>query len=178
VPSERDNGIRYRHRCAWATKDPLLQRYHDDEWGCPVEDDRAFFERFVLEIFQAGLNWRLILYKREAFRKAFAGFSVLRVASFGKQEIDRLLHDKGIVRNRRKIEAAIENARIFSRIIDEHGSFKNYLAQFDARDEAGLLREFKKRFRFMGPKIAGSFLQSVGKIPAPHDPDCWKSNRP
>jgi len=171
---ESGKGTEERHRCGWTGNDPLLQQYHDDEWGVPVEDDTAFFERLVLEIFQAGLNWRLILYKREALRRAFAGFSIPQVASFGEKEIERLLNDKAIVRNRRKIEATIENARIFSQLIRDHGSFKNYLAQFDGDDEAGLFREFKKRFRFMGPKIAGSFLQSVGKISAPHDPGCWR----
>jgi len=174
---ESEKGAEERHRCVWTGKDPLLQQYHDDEWGFPVEDDTVFFERLILEIFQAGLNWRLILYKREALRTAFAGFSIPQVASFGEKEIGRLLNDRAIVRNRRKIEATIENARIFSQIIREHGSFKNYLAQFDGGDEACLLREFKKRFRFMGPKIAASFLQSVGKIPAPHDPGCWRSTR-
>ena len=174
---ESGKGTDERHRCGWTGNDPLLQQYHDDEWGVPVEDDTAFFERLVLEIFQAGLNWRLILYKREALRRAFAGFSIPQVASFREKEIERLLNDKAIVRNRRKIEAAIENARIFSQLIRDHGSFKNYLAQFDGDDEAGLFREFKKRFRFMGPKIAGSFLQSVGKIPAPHDPGCWRHTR-
>jgi len=171
---ESGKGTEERHRCGWTGIDPLLQQYHDDEWGVPVEDDTAVFERLVLEIFQAGLNWRLILYKREALRRAFAGFSIPQVASFGEKEIERLLNDKAIVRNRRKIEATIENARIFSQLIRDHGSFKNYLAQFDGDDEAGLFREFKKRFRFMGPKIAGSFLQSVGKISAPHDPGCWR----
>ena len=170
VGSERD-----RRRCDWANKDPLLRRYHDEEWGVPVEDDRAFFERLILEMFQAGLNWRLILHKREAFRRAFSGFSISRVASFGAQDIERLLNDKSIVRNRRKIESAIENARVFSKIIETYASFKNYLSQFDHRDEEGLLKEFRRRFRFMGPTITESFLQSVGKIPAPHDPGCWKN---
>ena len=162
-------------RCQWAEKNSLLQRYHDEEWGIPVEEDVAFFERLVLEMFQAGLSWRLVLQKREALRRAFSGFSISKVAAFGTKDIDRLLSDKGIIRNRRKIEGAIANARIFSEIIETHGSFKNYLSQFDDSDEQTLFKEFKKRFRFMGPKIAESFLQSVGKLPAPHEPGCWRN---
>jgi DNA-3-methyladenine glycosylase I len=172
VEGQADKG--HRKRCQWAEKDLLLQRYHDEEWGEPVEEDEAFFERLVLEIFQAGLNWRLILHKREAFRRAFSRFSITRVASFREREIERLLADRGIVRNRKKVEATIENAKIFSEIVSTHGSFKNYLVSFSQGDKELLLEEFKRRFRFMGPKIAESFLESVGEIPPPHDPDCWK----
>ncbi len=162
-------------RCQWAEKDSLLQEYHDEEWGIQVEEDVAFFERLVLEMFQAGLSWRLVLHKRDALRRAFSGFSILKVAAFGAKDIDRLLSDKSIIRNRRKIEGAIENARIFSEIIETYGSFKNYLSQFNDSDEQALFKELKKRFRFMGPKIAESFLQSVGKISAPHEPGCWRN---
>jgi DNA-3-methyladenine glycosylase I len=163
-----------RKRCSWAEADELSARYHDQEWGEPVSDDQALFERLVLEMFQAGLNWRLILHKREAFRKAFHGFSPSCVSAYTEQDVQRLLDDKGIIRNRKKIEAAIGNAKVFLKIIEEHGSFADYLRGLDS-DEEALMREFKKRFSFMGPKIAMSFFQSVGMAHVSHEPGCWKA---
>jgi DNA-3-methyladenine glycosylase I len=154
--------------------DPLLTAYHDEEWGVPLEDDDELFERLTLELFQAGLSWRLILRKREAFRKAFHGFSIDRVASFTERDVKRLLGDDGIIRNRLKIESTIENARRLRRIIDEHGSFARYLSSLTGTPEE-LYKEFRQRFRFMGPKIAESFLLSIGRLDGAHEPGCWKA---
>ena len=112
-----------KKRCSWAVNDPLLIEYHDKEWGVPLETDDELFERMTLEIFQAGLSWRLILQKRNALRDAFADFSIERVASFTAKDVERLLKDKGIIRNRLKIESTIENARRLKKIVGEYGSF-------------------------------------------------------
>lgn len=165
-----------KKRCSWAENDPLMTRYHDDEWGEPLAEDDALFERLTLEIFQAGLNWRMILHKREAFRKAFHNFSLRRVAAYRDRDVQRLLNDSGIIRNRKKIEAAINNARVFLEIAEEHGSFQKYLAGLSG-DEGTLLKEFRVRFSFMGPTIATSFFYSVGVLPAPHQPGCWKAKK-
>ncbi len=169
--------MKAKKRCAWCAGDPLLERYHDIEWGKPIRGERELFERLILEIFQAGLNWRMVVHKRRAFRRAFSGFSPARVASFGKRDVGRLLRDEGIIRNRLKIEAAIENARVVLELKKEFGSFNKYLGSLDGMDEGALFREFKKRFRFMGPKIAESFLQSIGRLPTPHEEGCWMGGK-
>ncbi len=151
-----------------------MTRYHDEEWGEPVEDDDALFERLTLEMFQAGLSWRTVLNKREAFRKAFDDFSLSHVADYREKDVQRLLNNKAIIRNRKKIEAAIQNAKIILELKKEHGSFAKYLASLD-NDEKTLSKEFKDRFSFMGPTIALSFFHSVGIVPARHEPDCWKA---
>src|SRR3989338_1452170 len=115
-------------RCPWPVSgDALYLKYHDEEWGVPVFDDRLIFEFLVLEAFQAGLSWRTVLYKRENFRKAFAGFDFKKVAQFTKRDRARLLKDAGIIRNRLKIEAAIVNARCFLEVRREFGSFSRYM---------------------------------------------------
>jgi DNA-3-methyladenine glycosylase I len=151
-----------------------LIEYHDKEWGVPLERDDELFERMTLEVFQAGLNWRLILHKRPAFRKAFSNFSIKRVASFTEKDVSRLLNDKAIIRNRLKIEATIENAKRLRKIIAEYGSFANYLSNLIGPPE-DFYKEFRDRFRFMGPKIVESFLLSIGKLDGVHEPDCWKA---
>ena len=158
-------------RCSWAIDDELLIEYHDKEWGIPLEGDDELFERLTLEIFQAGLSWRLILQKRQALRKAFADFSIERVALFGKKDVTRLLKDTGIIRNRLKIESTIENANRLKGIITEYGSFATYINGLGGGlDE--LSKAFKKRFRFMGPTIAESFFLSIGKLDGAHEPGC------
>jgi DNA-3-methyladenine glycosylase I len=119
-----------KKRCDWGTSDEIMIRYHDEEWGVPVHDDRKHFEFLVLESFQAGLSWMTILKKRENFRKAFARFDPDRVSRYGKEDIERLLTDRGIIRNRKKIEAAIENAKAFLSIQEEFGSFDSYIWDF------------------------------------------------
>ncbi len=158
-------------RCSWAADDPLLIEYHDNEWGIPLESDDELFERMTLEIFQAGLSWLLILRKRGALVKAFAGFSIERVAAFTQKDVARLLKNKRIIRNRLKVESTIENARRLKKLIAECGSFAAYIDGLDGGlDE--LTKEFKRRFRFMGPKIVGSFMQSIGKLDGAHEPGC------
>jgi len=160
-------------RCAWATRDELSRRYHDEEWGVPLRTDAEHLERLALEIFQAGLSWRLMLAKRDAFRRAFEGFDPRRVAAFGPRDVARLLSDAGIVRNRRKIEAVIRNASVFLEIVREHGSFARWLEGLPG-DEAALLAEFRRRFAFCGPEVTRSYLMSMGKLPAWHEEGCWR----
>src|SRR5262249_49791956 len=120
-------------RCGWAVEDdPLYLAYHDDEWGVPSRDDRHLFELLVLEGAQAGLSWSTILHKREGYRRAFVDFDAERVARFGDRDVERLLGDAGIVRNRLKVTSAIENARRVLQVVDERGSFADYLWDFVA----------------------------------------------
>jgi DNA-3-methyladenine glycosylase I len=172
-------------RCPWAnTNDPLMIAYHDDEWGVPCHDDDALFERLCLEIFQAGLSWRTILHKRQHFWRAFEGWQPERVAQYGEPEIVRLLNDAGIVRNRRKIEAAIQNARAFGRVQQAHGTFAAYLwawvngkplrhpegytaTTLPARTPLSdtLTKDLKRRgFLFIGSTVCYAFMQSVGMV--------------
>jgi len=170
-------GVKERMRCHWATGDELMAAYHDDEWGRPegAPDDNAHFERLVLEMFQAGLSWRLILYRREALRKAFKNFDIDRVARFGLKDIERLMNDASIIRNRMKIEATIENARRIQQLRKEHGSFMNWLkVSLRGLELKEMQKLFKKTFKFMGPSVAESYFQSVGIIDVPHDPECWR----
>ncbi|HEV2362358.1 MAG TPA: DNA-3-methyladenine glycosylase I, partial [Acidimicrobiales bacterium] len=116
-------------RCAWATG-PLLTPYHDEEWGVPAHDDRTQFEFLVLEAAQAGLSWLTVLRKRDGYRQAFGGFDASRVAEYGEREIEALMEDQGIIRNRQKITAAVGNAQALLRVAEEHGSFSQYLWEF------------------------------------------------
>jgi DNA-3-methyladenine glycosylase I len=171
-------------RCPWPVgNDPLYLKYHDEEWGVPVRDDRLIFEFLVLEAFQAGLSWRTILHKRENFRKAFAGFDFEKVARFGARDLARLLNDAGIVRNRAKILAAVNNAKRFIEVRGEFGSFSDYmwswvggrpivhrfrvLGDFPIfTDEAvAWAKDLKKRgFKFLGPTVVYSHMQAVGMV--------------
>lgn len=171
----RGEGARPLPRCPWADGDPLLARYHDEEWGIPIASDAAHLERLSLEIFQAGLSWRTILHKRAAFRKAFARFSLKKVAAFTGRDVRRLLGDAGIVRNRLKIEATIENAQRFIALSRGHGSFARWLEALPP-DLGALQAIFREEFRFMGPEIAKSYLESVGKVPIRHHPACWRAS--
>lgn len=170
-------------RCPWAGDDPRMLRYHDEVWGVPQHDDRALFEMLVLESFQAGLSWRTILAKQDAFRRAFAAFDPEAVARFGPAEEQRLLGDAGIVRNRAKIRAAIANAAAFLEVRRAFGSFDAYLwSSVDGaprihRHHAGdppppthpiadaLSADLKRRgFRFLGPTTVYAFLQATGVV--------------
>ena len=117
-------------RCDWANSDPLMMDYHDNEWGSVVKDDKVLFEFLVLESAQAGLSWRTVLNKRENYRKAFADFDPEKVSKFGNKEIETLMQNAGIIRNRAKIEAAVNNAKCFLKVREEFGSFANYSWQF------------------------------------------------
>jgi DNA-3-methyladenine glycosylase I len=158
--------------CDAAPGHPFHGPYHDREYGFPIAEEAALFERLVLEINQAGLSWLTVLKKREAFRAAYAGFDVDRVAGFGTRDKARLLEDPGIIRNRLKIEAAIENARRIQAIRDSHGSFAGWLEAHHPLPKADWVKLFRKTFRFTGGEIVGEFLMSIGYLPGAHRPGC------
>jgi len=172
-----------RPRCGWVTEEPLYIRYHDEEWGRPVHDDRTLFEFLVLEGAQAGLSWWTVLQKREGYRKAFAGFDPRRVARFRPARLQTLLLDPGIVRNRAKVASAVENARAFLRVQREHGSFDAFAWTFvggkpirrhprSPKDVPATTRESDafsaalraRGFRFVGPTICYAFMQACGLV--------------
>ena len=178
-----------RRRCVWAGDDPLMQTYHDEEWGMPERDPRALWEMLMLEGFQAGLAWIIVLRKRDAFRKAFAGFDPVRVARFNARDIDRLMNDAGIIRARAKIEATIAGARIFSEMRDRGEDFgalcwsftegkvvKGTGRTFPAQTALSTVisKELKGRgFTFVGPTIVYAWMQAVG-IVNDHAIDCFR----
>jgi DNA-3-methyladenine glycosylase I len=172
-------------RCAWCGSDPLYVRYHDEEWGRPVDDDVRLFEKLSLEGFQSGLSWLTILKKRENFRRAFKGFDIPIVARFTKRSVARLLNDSGIVRNRAKIEATINNARRCIELIEEFGTLASYvwshepdpttrparidwatLAKITASPESvAMSKDLKKRgWAFVGPTTVYSFMEAMGLV--------------
>jgi DNA-3-methyladenine glycosylase I len=179
------------HRCSWANHE-LLATYHDAEWGVPVHDDRVLFEFLVLEGAQAGLSWLAILQRREGYRQAFAGFDPAAVARFTPEDVERLMHDPGIIRNRLKIASAITNARAFLKVQAEFGSFDTYLWRFvDGKPVQGhrnsiaevpastplsdaLSKDMKKRgFTFVGTTICYAYMQAVGLV-NDHVVDCFR----
>jgi DNA-3-methyladenine glycosylase I len=170
-------------RCAWAGGEDLMIRYHDEEWGVPLHDDRALFELLILEGAQAGLSWSTILRKREAYRRAFDGFDPGKVAGYGASDVRRLLGDAGIVRNRAKIEATIANARAVLAVQEEHGSLDRFVWGFvDGRPRQNAWRSLRqlpaetaisrtmsralrqRRFGFVGPTICYAFMQAAGLV--------------
>lgn len=158
--------------CLSAPGHPEHGPYHQFEYGFPQREEAVLFERLVLEIHQAGLAWLTVLRKRAALRRAYAGFQVEAVAGFGAIDRARLLADAGIIRNRRKIEAAIHNAGVVLALRDSHGGFSGWL---DAQHPAYLadwVRAFRRRFIFVGPEIVNEFLMSLGYLPGAHRPDC------
>ena len=178
-------------RCRWA-RDPLDVVYHDEEWGVPVRDDRVLFEFLILEGAQAGLSWTTILKKRDAYRRAFAGFDARRVASFDAADKRRLLADEGIVRNRAKIDATVANARAFLAVQAEHGSFARYVWRFvddqplqarrrsfrqvpaETEVSRALSADLRRRgFGFVGPTICYAYMQAVGLV-NDHTSDCFR----
>ncbi len=162
-------------RCAWA-RSPAMIAYHDREWGVPVHDDRVLFEFITLEGAQAGLSWETILGKREAYRRAFAGFDPARVARFSAARRARLMQDAGIVRNRLKIDSTVTNAAAFLKVQREFGSFDRFLWDFAARSPGAdaLSKELKRRgFRFVGSTICYAFMQAVG-IVNDHAAGCFR----
>jgi DNA-3-methyladenine glycosylase I len=179
-------------RCAWAGSDPLYQAYHDEEWGVPEYDDRALFEKLVLDGFQAGLAWITILKKRDGFREAFHGFDPERIARYGEKDVERLLGNPGIVRHRGKIEGTIRNAQLYLEILEEPGRFRDYLWRYvdgkplqnrfaamkdvpaETEMSKALSKDLKKRgFKFCGPTIVYAFAQAVGMV-NDHTTDCFR----
>jgi DNA-3-methyladenine glycosylase I len=166
-------------RCRWGASTPEYERYHDDEWGKPVRDADALYEKLCLEAFQSGLSWLTILRKREAFRSAFAGFQIAAVAQFGPGDVERLMGDAGIVRNRAKIEAAIANAKAAVEIDDLSALLWSFAPDSDGRpmprtyadvpattpESTALAKELKRRgFRFVGPTTAYAMMQACGLV--------------
>lgn len=162
-----------KSRCSWCQGDPLLEDYHDTEWGIPAESDDELFERMSMQIFQAGLNWKMILTKRANFNTAFQGFRVEQVVQFGDGKLQELLNDAGIIRNRQKITAVLHNAMVIREIQKEFGSFGNYLDSLPAK-LSELQAALRKRFKFMGPEVTRMFVFNIGKIPPPHEKNCWR----
>ena len=179
-------------RCAWCGDDPLYVRYHDEEWGVPVHDDHRHFEFLILEGAQAGLSWITILRKRENYRAAFADFDPERVARFGKRDIERLLKNPGVVRNRLKVEGAVKNARAFLEVQAEFDGFDNYVWRFvngkpiqnrwtqmqqvptTTPESDTLSKDLKKRgFTFVGSTIIYAHMQAIGMV-NDHAVDCFR----
>lgn len=179
-------------RCAWVTEDPLYMAYHDQEWGVPLYEERGLFEHLVLETMQAGLSWFTILKKREAFRAAFDDFDAERIAAYGEQKIESLLANPSIIRNRRKIEAVITNARRMLEVREEWGSFAQYIWSFvggspkihhwpstkavpvTSPESEAMSRDMKKRgFRFVGPVSCYAYMQAAGMV-MDHTLDCFR----
>jgi len=177
-------------RCKWCGDDPLYVRYHDEEWGVPLHDDRRLFEMLILEGAQAGLSWITILRKRPAYRKAFDRFDAKKIARYGAAKKRALMGDAGIVRNRLKIDAAVANARAFLAVRQEFGSFDKYIWQFTgggtinhsrqgmkiqatSPESDAMSRDLKKRgFKFVGSTICYAFMQATGMV-NDHSFDCW-----
>lgn len=174
-------------RCAWAGADPLMQHYHDTEWGVPLRDSRMLWETLMLEGFQAGLSWEIILRKREAFRAAFADFDPQAVAAFGAQDIERLMGDAGIVRARAKIEATIRGAQIYLEMQARGEDFTDYCWSFtqgqtlpnsgnatQTEMSALISKDMKRRgFKFVGPTIVHAWMQAVGMVDD-HAASCFR----
>ncbi len=151
---------------------PLHGPYHDHEYGVPEGEEARLFERLVLEINQAGLSWETILRKRAGFQRAYDGFDVDRVATYGDDDVARLLADAGIIRNRLKVLAAIHNARVIQQLRGSHGGFAQWIDAHHPRDRAAWVKLFKQTFRFTGGELTGEFLMSLGYLPGAHRPDC------
>lgn len=186
----QDSGLK---RCFWCGNDPIYVQYHDEEWGIPVYDDVTLFEFLILEGAQAGLSWITILKRREGYRKAFANFDVQKVAQFTEADVERLMQDAGIIRNRGKIASAISNAKLFIGLQKEFGSFSNYIWGFlpdkkpiinHFKDRASLpartdlsdkiAKDMKKRgFKFFGTTICYAHMQATGMV-MDHTIDCYR----
>jgi len=179
-------------RCEWVGTDLLMSAYHDQEWGVPIHDDRILFEFLILEGMQAGLSWMTILRKRENFRAAFDGFDPQKVAQYDQSKFEELMNNPGIIRNRRKIEAATQNARAFLAVQEEFGSFDAYswqfvggkpivnswtiISQIPAQTEESVIlsKDLKKRgFNFVGPTIVYAHMQATGMV-NDHTMDCFR----
>lgn len=179
-------------RCSWVTDDPLYVQYHDTEWGVPVHDDQKLFEMLILEGAQAGLNWLTILKRRETYRAAYDGFEPLKIARWNSNKINRLLKDPGIIRNRRKVESAIVNARAYLEVTAEFKGFDTFIWSFvggqplqnswqdtgqiptTTAESDAMSKELKRRgFTFVGPTICYAFMQAVG-MTNDHVTDCCR----
>lgn len=178
-------------RCGWCCDNGIMQKYHDEEWGFPLHDDKKHFEYISLEVMQCGLNWNMMLQKREIFRKCFADFDYVQIAEFTERDIERILSEDGMIRSRRKIEAIIGNAKAYLKIIEEFGSFDKYIwafsdntslvylkhhrGQWEASNELSdrVSKDLRKRgFKYLGSITVFSHLQACGII-NDHEPNCY-----
>jgi DNA-3-methyladenine glycosylase I len=178
--------------CNWPSNDPLMIRYHDEEWGVPLHDDQKLFEFLLLDAFQAGLSWKTVLYKRENFSKAFDGFNPEKIAVYTETDFDRLMADAGIIRNKAKIRATIQNARNFLDIQQEFGTFDKYIWQFtggtticnalsslkempvSSPESDAMSKDLRSRgFKFVGTTICYAFMQAAGMV-NDHLVNCWR----
>lgn len=150
----------------------LHKNYHDNHYGYPIHNDDELFGRLIMEINQAGLSWETILKKEESFRKAYHNFSIKKIASYKEKDRDRLLNDAGIIRNRLKIDAAIENAQTILKLQKEFGSFEKWLEHHHPKTKEEWVKLFKKTFRFTGGEIVNEFLMSTGFLPGAHNESC------
>ncbi len=181
-----------KNRCAWCLKDDIYRDYHDNEWGIPVHDDTKLFEFLNLEGAQAGLSWYTILVRKESYRKAFANWDAKKIARFTDKKVEKLLEDKGIIRNRLKVNATIGNAKAFLKVQKEFGSFDAYIWQFvnhepivnkwkkleqvpaTTAESDAMSKDLKKRgFKFVGSTICYAYMQAVGMV-NDHLVSCWK----
>mgnify|MGYP005931065089 FL=1 len=179
------------NRCKWCCDNGINQKYHDEEWGIPLHDDKRHFEYILMEVMQCGLNWTMMLKKRDIFRKCFSNFEVKAVAGLGEEEIDQILQAEGMIKSRRKIDAIINNAKCFLAVVEEFGSFDQYIwsfsnhqilvykkhqeGQLEASNELSdqLSKDLKKRgVKFLGSITVFSHLQACGII-NDHEPECW-----
>lgn len=183
-------------RCTWAGDEPIYVKYHDDEWGTPIHDDQKMFEFLTLESAQAGLSWITILKRRDDYRRVFADFDVQKVAKFSERDIQKILSDKGIIRNKLKVRAAVKNAQVFIEIQKEYGSFCNYIWQFVegcpikgawqsseqvpsiSKESEAISKDLKKRgMSFVGPTIIYAHMQATGLV-NDHETSCFRYNKP
>lgn len=168
-----------RIRCKWAASDPMLAAYHDHEWGAPITTDAGHLERMVLEIFQCGLSWKIVLVKRPALNTAFGGFDPKRVAALTARDVNRLCNDASIIRNRAKIEATIHNARRVVALAGEHRSYRRWfdgLPIQTARDLPAAVKLFRgEGFKFLGPETVKCYLMGCGKIAPEHEKACFQA---
>ncbi|HQW84373.1 MAG TPA: DNA-3-methyladenine glycosylase I [Ferruginibacter sp.] len=155
-----------------ADEKSLHKIYHDTQYGFPIDDDNELFCRLILEINQAGLSWTTILKKQEGFRKAYHNFNIKKVAAYKEKDFERLMNDVGIIRNRLKINAAIENAKTILVLQKEYGSFKNWLAHHHPKTKEEWTKLFKNTFKFTGGEIVNEFMVSTGYLPGAHDGSC------
>jgi DNA-3-methyladenine glycosylase I len=181
-----------KRRCSWPGEDALMIKYHDEEWGVPVHDDRKHFEFLVLDAAQAGLSWRTVLYKRENYRRAFDGFHPEKIARYGAKDVERLLGDSGIIRNRLKIASAIQNAKAFLKVKKEFGTFDAYIWQFvdgrpivnkiktikeipaTSKESDAMSKDLIKRgFKFAGSTICYAYMQAAGMV-NDHEMACFR----
>lgn len=181
-----------KNTCSWPGNDPLMTAYHDEEWGVPLHDDRKIFEYMTLDAFQAGLSWAIVLKKREGFRKAFDHFDFKKIARYDEKKIGRLLEDEGIIRNRLKIRATVNNAKRFMEVQKEFGTFDKYIWRFTGNrsllnkwkslsriparsvESDAMSLDLKKRgFKFVGSTICYAFMQAAGMV-NDHLVDCYR----